>query len=154
MTDEHPLMRKARANLGLSTPVDGFDAMIDKINEAHYTDAKPRPGHQEVELVITTKADIANSKHLASAEAMDKLVTMGGKTEERLETTAAMVDAGYSELTSCDHEYLQPGDAIDVFLAMLEAAPVSYLEGCLRLKQDGKSLRDMPVAFGCRTSIL
>ena len=79
MTDEHPLMRKARANLGLSTPVDGFDAFIDKINEAHYTDANPRPGHQDVELVMTTKADIANSRHLASPETMNKLAWM---TEE------------------------------------------------------------------------
>ena len=79
MTDEHPLMRKARANLGLSEPLDGFEAFVDKLNERHYTDANPKPwthAHQEVELVITTKADIANSQHRASPQAMDKLAWM------------------------------------------------------------------------------
>ena len=111
MTDEHPLMRKARAKLGLSTPVDGFDAMIDKINEGHYTDAaKPRSTrYNDVEVVITTKADIANSKHLASREALAKIYP--GMPSAMLDELYPSVTAATSLATSCGltMAYLYPG---------------------------------------------
>jgi hypothetical protein len=72
MTKEHPLMGKARNVLGLSDAVDCTDAVmrsIERANASHYTDSLPPIKQVEIKV----KADIANSKHRASPEAIDKL---------------------------------------------------------------------------------
>lgn len=71
MTSEHPGFKKARKALRLSEPVeiDAAQRSIDRANASHYTDSLPPIEQYE----ITTKADIANSKHRASHEAMEKL---------------------------------------------------------------------------------
>lgn len=69
---EHPARAKLRMEGGFSEPVeiDALSRAIEKANATHYSDARPTPDTREV--VITTKADIKNSKHRASPETMKR----------------------------------------------------------------------------------
>lgn len=69
MKKEHPARAVLRKQGKFSETVESADLMraIEKANARHYADT-PMP-----DLEIKSKADIKNSKHRASPEAMDRL---------------------------------------------------------------------------------